>query len=427
MSAGRPSGRAQVARIAAREVRERTRARSFRVSTTVAAALAAAVVVLPAQLSDDEEPAWTVAVTSPVPPGLADAVDAAALAGPGRVSLRELEPGVDATSLLEEGRVDAVLVDGEELVVDGDDAELEAIMAAAAARAGVADRLRELGVQPELIDETLASPPLRIRSLDAAEGDEASAADQSTREATAFFGIVGLFIAIATYGSWVLTGVLEEKANRIVEVVLSAVTPRQLLTGKVLGTGLAGLLQLNVVALVGLGAATASGSLPDLDLGATAASLLLWFLLGFTFYAVGYAAAGSLVSRQEDAQGAVTPMVLIVTVAYLASLILVVPEPTSTVARAVSLLPPVAPLAMPARVAVGAVEPWEMAVAVALMAVAIWLMITLAARLYTNAILRTGARVPLREALGGGTSDRASRRPDARAPAPTGSGPTTGP
>lgn len=165
---------------------------------------------------------------------------------------------------------------------------------------------------------------------------------------------------------------------------------------------------LAIVVLAALAAAAASDALPDVELGATAAALLLWFLLGFAFYAVGYAAAGSLVSRQEDAQSAVTPMVAIVMVAYFASLAVVVPDPDGALARVVSLLPPVAPLAMPARTAAGAVAPWEVVLAVVLMVAATWLMITLAARVYENAILRSGARVPLREALLGRPSSGSS-------------------
>lgn len=400
MTARRPSGAGQWRLVAGREMRERTRARSFRIGTALVAALGSALVVLPQLLPDGDDPEWTVAVAGTAPAGLEEAVDAGA-AGSGRITLRTDDANLDPRSLLDDDEVDAVLVDGEELVVDERDLQLESILTGAVGQARLAERLVELGVDPADVGDAVSGGMLQIRSLDPAESDRAE-----TREALAFFGVIGLFVAIASYGSWVLTSVLEEKANRVVEVVLSVVSPRQLLAGKVVGTGLVGLLQLAVVALVVFGVAAASGSLPDVELGTTAAALLVWFLLGFTFYAVGYAAAGSLVSRQEDAQSAVTPMVGIVMVAYFASLVLVVPDPTSTVARVVSLLPPVAPLAMPARTAAGAVEPWEVALAIVLMVVAIWLMITFAARVYTNAILRTGARVPIREALRIGTPRR---------------------
>jgi ABC-2 type transport system permease protein len=394
VTAGRPTAASQVRLVASREVRERTRSRSFRVGTVVVAAIAALLVVLPDVLPGGDDPEWTVAVVGEAPGGLAEALDAAAASASAEVTLTG---GDDAPpeALLEDGDVDAVLVDGTSLVVDGRDDQLEAVLRGAVAQARFEERLAGLGVDPQEA-AGLTGAPLEVRDLDG-DGD----GDSSDREAMAFVGVVALFVALATYGNWVLTSVLEEKANRIVEVVLSAVSPRRLLAGKVLGTGVVALSQVLVVAAVLLVVAAATGALPDLpdSAGATAAALALWFVLGFAFYAVGYAAAGALVSRQEEAQSAATPMISIVMVAYFASLSLVVPNPDSAVARVVSLLPPVAPLAMPARIAAGEAAVWEVALAVVLMVVAIWLMVVLAARIYTNALLRTGARVPVREAL----------------------------
>lgn len=102
-----------------------------------------------------------------------------------------------------------------------------------------------------------------------------------------------------------------------------------------------------------------------------------------------------------------TPMLMLVMAAYFLSLLVVLPDPSSTTSRIISVLPPIAPLAMPARAASGVVEAWEVGVAVILMLAAIAAAIVVAGRIYSHALLRTGARVPLRQALTGSASPRA--------------------
>ena len=99
-------------------------------------------------------------------------------------------------------------------------------------------------------------------------------------------GIILMFIGIFSYGSWVLTGVVEEKQSRVVEVVLSTVRPRDLLMGKVLGIGLLALAQLVILVAVGLVLSQILGRLvlPTTTVGAVV-QLLTWFILGFAFYA----------------------------------------------------------------------------------------------------------------------------------------------
>jgi ABC-2 type transport system permease protein len=144
------------------------------------------------------------------------------------------------------------------------------------------------------------------------------------------------------------------------------------------------------------------------------ASMLVWFVLGFAFYAVGYAAAGSLVSRQEDAQSAASPLAFLVLGAYFISLLVVGPDPESVAAMICSFIPFTAPLAMPARIAQDAAAPWEIAVSIGSMLVGIWLMVRLAASIYERSLLQTGAPIQLwtavREAIGAGRARDAVSR-----------------
>ena len=132
-------------------------------------------------------------------------------------------------------------------------------------------------------------------------------------------GIILMFIGIFSYGSWVLTGVVEEKQSRVVKVVLSTVRPRDLLMGKVLGIGLLALAQLVVLVAVGIEAVAAL--LGRLVLPATTPGavfqLLIWFILGFAFYSTTMGFLGSLASRVEEASTASMPVTLTATTAYI--------------------------------------------------------------------------------------------------------------
>jgi len=299
------------------------------------------------------------------------------------------------------GDADAVLVDGAQLVGrTTPDEQLQAAVSLALGQVRFAALLADAGIDPAAASRALGTE-LGVSALE--EDDDGSG------EAVAVIGVIVLFIAINSYGAWVLTGVLEEKANRVVELIVAAVPPRLLLAGKVLGIGALGLAQLTLLAVVGVGLAVTVGvaELPE-GLVRGAGWALVWFVLGFAFYAVGYAMAGSLVSRQEDAQSAATPMVMIVLAGYFVSLIFVAPDPTSTAARIVSLLPPFAPMAMPARIAAGAALWWEVVLAIVLMLVAIVGMIRVAGQIYAHSLLQTGARVKFRDALRDIRADRAA-------------------
>ena len=146
---------------------------------------------------------------------------------------------------------------------------------------------------------------------------------------------------------------VEEKASRVVEVLLATINPRPLLTGKILGIGLLGLLQLLLAGVVGLGLAAASGrrGADRLAVGALGVALV-WFLFGYAFYASLYAIAGVAVSRQEDLQASSTPLTFLLIASYLV-VFPALDDPSSTLAVVVSLVPISSPIAMPARVALG--------------------------------------------------------------------------
>jgi ABC-2 type transport system permease protein len=273
---------------------------------------------------------------------------------------------------LRRGTVQAVLVDERTLVVrHAADPQLRAVVQTALA-----------GALPQVEVSRLQGPG---RSNDALR--------------VAIGAVILLYLALVTSGTWVASGIVEEKSSRVVEVVLSAIRPGELLAGKVLGIG--------AVALAQVAAATASAaatrvvlhslSLPD-NFAAAAAGVLGWFVLGYALYASAYAAAASLVSRQEDAPAVTTPLTLVMAAAFLVAMTSA-QHPNSLLVHVLSLVPLFAPLLMPLRIASGAVDAWEIAVAVVLTLACIAATAWLAARIYAATVLRGGARLPLRSAL----------------------------
>jgi ABC-2 type transport system permease protein len=245
-----------------------------------------------------------------------------------------------------------------------------------------------------------------VRSLEPVDEDARS---KRTIATVAVFILYGQLIG---YCFTVAMGVVEEKSTRVVEVLLAAVRPVQLLAGKIVGIGLVGLLQLTIIGVIGLALATASGAitLPP-DAAPTIASVLLWFLLGYAFYSSLFAVAGAIVSRQEELQNTATPLnLLMIASFFIAFSSSVSGGGDTTLAKVSSFLPPVAPLIMPLRIAGGNAAPWEIALSLAIMLVSIVAVVLLAARLYEGAILRTGARVKLSDAWRSGRRQPATGR-----------------
>jgi ABC-2 type transport system permease protein len=127
--------------------------------------------------------------------------------------------------------------------------------------------------------------------------------------------------------------------------------------------------------------------------------LIVWYLLGFLMYALVFAALAALVSRQEDVGAVVTPVTMVVVIGYVVGISVLPSQPDSQFAEILSIIPLFAPTLMPMRLAMGGVPVWEAALSVALAVALIPLLVWFAGRVYRNAVMRTGSRVKLREAL----------------------------
>ncbi len=210
-----------------------------------------------------------------------------------------------------------------------------------------------------------------------------------------------IYLSLMVGGQMVAQGVVEEKSSRVVEILLSAVRPWELMTGKVLGIGALGLIQIVLYGVVGAGLALALGTI-TLSITAaagTVAWLVVWYLIGFVMYAFVFAGAGALVSRQEDAAGVIMPVTSFVIVGYVIGISILPGDPSNSFAEVMSVIPLFAPTLMPMRLAMGGVPGWEAALSLVLAIAMIPLLAALAGRVYRNAVIHIGARVSLRKAL----------------------------
>ena len=167
-------------------------------------------------------------------------------------------------------------------------------------------------------------------------------------------------MGIFSFGFTVLTGVVEEKQSRVVEVVLSTVRPRDLLMGKVLGIGVLGLVQLAAFVVAGVLAVSLTGefSLPATT-PAAVAMISIWFILGYLLYSTALGFLGALASRMEEASNASSPVTVVAVISYVASITVALGDPDGTLATILTFVPPAAPFVVPLRAALDAISPAE--------------------------------------------------------------------
>jgi ABC-2 type transport system permease protein len=251
------------------------------------------------------------------------------------------------------------------------------------------------GGDPEAVNQAVATSGVQVRSL------ETVPQYQSQRIALGVIAGILVYLSLMIFGQVVSQGVIEEKTSRVVELLLATVRPWQLMLGKVIGIGIAGLLQMIVVAGVGVAAGLVTGALtmPSTVAVSTAIWTVVWFLVGFVMYALLFAAAGAMVSRQEDAAGVTSPILTLIIVPYVIGISILPAQPDNGTARLLSLLPMFSPTLMPVRIALGVAAGWEIALTLVLSLLLTAGLLVITGRIYGNSVMRSGARVRLRDAL----------------------------
>ena len=392
-----------IALVARREITTRVSTKSFRIINVLLLVLIVGGLIIAAQFvgkGGDNAPKIGVvaAAGSPVSDAL---TQAGRLTGTG-VDVRPFATADEARSKVESGDVSAALVANTPgastaytaITKDGLSGSAETLIRTAVSQSGLRAALVSVGANPAAVtSQAAASSTLSVTETKVTKPDEGQ------RLAIAYIGVVLLLVVIMQGGAMISVGVVEEKSSRIVEILLATIKPLHLLWGKILGIGAILLGQLVVLAGAGLITGTVTGLL---TVPTTAFSMfvavIVWFLLGFLFFATLYAAAGSMVSRQEEAGSTTLPLTFLA-LGVLYAGIFGINAITSTPMTILSWIPPFSASLMPMRIATGDASVVQIIGTVLIMVAACAATTWAASRIYQRSILRTGSRVKWSEAL----------------------------
>lgn len=384
--------------VAKRELNTRLRTRSFVIGTAALLLILMGYVLLQATLISSDETS-RIGLTGQTA-GIAEQVRTVGAEAGEKIETVTIADPAQGRAQVENGDLDAMLsgnaTELKVLVKSQLDGDLRTTLNRVSQQEVLKGKLSEAGLIPDQVMRTVTETQVEVDSIKPADPESGQ------RLAIGLIVAVLLYMSIVTYGTLVAQGVVEEKASRVVEILLSTVRPWHLLLGKVIGLGLVGLTQLVIIG----GAGLIVGSATDvLTLSGVATSALLWgvvwYLLGFLLYATIYGAMGSLVSRQEDTQSVVGPVNIVLVLGFVVGFNLMAQAPDGMGTQVLSLVPLLSPVLMPARIATAAAELWEIALSLGLTVGAIALFTWLGARIYQNSVLRVGSRIKLTDALRG--------------------------
>jgi ABC-2 type transport system permease protein len=387
--------------VAGRELATRLRSKAFRIMTLIVLVAIVALVVVFKLLAGSSPNAARVGVLDGAPQQLQQLDGAAAAVGQhveavgvsDQAAAREQVASGDLAALVIPSPSGDLQVVVESKLDDG----LRNALTVLARNLALDNQIRGLGGDPTAVNSAIAGAGLDLQVL--------SPPHQYDVPQLVLGSVAGvlIYLALMTGGQLVAQGVVEEKSSRVVELLLATIRPWELMAGKVIGIGLLGLIQVALYGIVGVGLAVGLDVL-DLSVGAAVGTviwLIVWFVIGFVMYAFAFAAAGALVSRQEDVAGVVMPVLIFVIVGYVLGISILPGDPGNQLVEVLSVIPLFAPTLMPMRLAMGGVPAWEAILALVLALAMIPALAVLAGRIYRNAVIHIGARVSLRKALAG--------------------------
>lgn len=392
-SSSKVPSKAEIVRmVAGREISTKLRDKAYLISIVVFLAIIGVVIGFNVVMNSGNDE-YTVGVVGEAAPGFEDAAAAQAKELDSTITFSEMDDLDAAKSALEDGDVDVVL-DGDTLIRKGSlSTELSAALQGAHQAVGMQEQAAEQGIDPGTLSSVMTVQPLDEQSLSADDDTDIERGIVAIASVGIAYGMMMMII------QFVAQGVVEEKSSRVVELLMTAVKPRQLLAGKVLGLGVLGFMQLALVVGVGLIGTISTGilSIPGSAVS-TVLQVLAWYILGYAFIATLTAAAASLVSRQEDLGSAMMPMTFIPMLAFFGAF-KVLSSPNDAFSTILSLVPGFSPTTMPVRAAMTDVPIWQYVVAIVLQVAAIYFLIRVAARVYSGAMLRTSGKLKARDAI----------------------------
>ena len=383
--------------VARREILERGRSRGFILSVTFTTLIVVGSFIVPALLFGEGK-ATKVGIVEPAPAALSTAIESTAERFDQKVAISTYPDAAAADAALAEGAVDVVVTMPADLSGPGEvrfakqtDPGTAQVVSAAMIGLRVGAVLGASDVDQGALAGAQQPPAVGAR--------EPQTEDDQAKFLVANIGAVLILVGIFSFGFTVLTGVVEEKQSRVVEVVLATVRARDLLMGKVLGIGVLGLVQLIVFVVAALVAALVTNrlTLPTTTPGAVAL-LTVWFVLGYLLYSTALGFLGALASRMEEASNASTPVTMVAMISYFVAIFAVIDDPSGTVATIATFLPPSAPFVVPLRAAFDAIPAWQIGLSALITIAGIWVLFAIGARVYAGAVLQVGGRMKLRDA-----------------------------
>ncbi len=385
-----------VALVARREIRERVKTRAFRIATVIVLLVVAAGIVIPV-LHKGHKTTVYVAVVGSTSAALGTTAREAAAAAGAKLSIATEPSLAVAVGKLRAGSIDLIVDHDSRLYVENaltasDTGPIATVAETIASSLGLEAALVRAGLPAKTAVKFARPISLPITGLKSA----ASLKKKTTSTVTAIYVLILMYILLTQYGTWILMGILEEKSNRIVEVLLSAVSPRRLLIGKVSGIGLVALAQAAVIVGFALILAAATGS--ALLKGTAPAGVvvgLVWLLLGYLFYCWVYAAAGSMLERQDQLQAVALPLQLPILFGYIVALTSIGASSPSLFVEVLAYLPPTAPFGMTVLVADSAVAWWQVTIAALISIGGTVLMARFAGSVFRRAILQPSRQLRL--------------------------------
>ncbi|MDP5958102.1 MAG: ABC transporter permease [Candidatus Marinimicrobia bacterium] len=253
-------------------------------------------------------------------------------------------------------------------------------------------RMSEQGVAVEMAESI--SKRVRMDSFEINKEGELTEGNELMVFLGPFLFVFLLVMAVFINGQLLLRSVIEERTNRMVEILLSTVSARELMTGKILGLGLLGMVQILFYLAMGIVFGMVKGieivRFDELPI------LFMYFLTGYFFFAAIYATLGTLFDNEQDAQQSMSIVSLIAMVPLMGSFYFMA-NPTALVTKILSFVPPMTPFMMILRISSDAAEPWEVAATIVLMILSVWGMMTLAGKIFRTALLMYGKRATLPE------------------------------
>jgi len=396
--------------VARREVLERVRGRIFRVGTLIILLVVGAAIVIPKIHTSHSTPPQQVGVVGAPNQELTQVIKYSGKQVKVPVEVVSEPTQQAAEEALRSGKLDAAVVGGDKIFVyqpvsSDSKSDTATLLEVLAPELGVLHAYQQAGLSGTQIEQVAKARPVPVESLQANNNN-------NVNKGTSVIGVILIFLMITQYNTWILMGVMQEKASRVVEVLLAAVRPIQLLGGKVLGIGLVAMGQAALIVGFAFVVSKAVGS--DLLRGTGGLLLLtdlLWLILGYAFYSWLYAAAGSTAERQDQVQTLALPLSLPILIAYIYSITVASSGSPSLLFKVLAYLPPTAPFAMPVLVGLDQVTWWQFLISVVLAVAGTVVMAWFAAGIYRRAVLKSGQRVSLRDLRGGPRRSRPKSTP----------------